>query len=180
MDDGLQNPTVVHDISFLVVDGATGLGNGCLIPAGPLRETLADALKRVTAVVMIGEDKHNVRAQIHTKPVVRATLEPRLPDSFPKNVNFIAFSGIARPGKFFATCAALDLNVIDKHAFPDHHPFNRLELSNLLGAATKQGAQLLTTEKDWVRLPEHFRAQTNVLPVALVFEDETVLYNMVK
>jgi tetraacyldisaccharide 4'-kinase len=97
LDDGLQNPNIQPDISFLVIGGETGLGNGCLIPAGPLRETLEDALKRVTAVILVGaHDAQNITARVSC-PVLRAELKPVLPPDFPRRDKFFAFAGIGRP-----------------------------------------------------------------------------------
>lgn len=174
MDDGLQNPTVAHDLSFLVLDGITGLGNGKLIPAGPLRETLRDALQRVTAVVMIGDDRHNL-ARVINKPIFRADVFPCLPKDFPSDAKFLAFAGIARPNKFYTSCNKACLNITSKRDFADHHFFKENELKEIEQDAKAQGAQLLTTAKDWVRLPDEMRRKTNVLPIDLVFHDDSIL-----
>ena len=134
-----------------------------------MRETLADALKRITAVVLVGADKHDVSASIN-KPLIHAHLKVRLPDAFPTGEKFLAFSGIARPEKFFATCRETRLQLIDTMTFADHHPFSDLELNQLQEKAKQANAKLLTTAKDWVRLPDAFRRQTLVLPVEMIIE----------
>jgi tetraacyldisaccharide 4'-kinase len=171
LDDGLQNPSVDPSFSLLVIDGETGLGNGMLIPAGPLRETLADALKRVDAVVMIGEDKQYL-ASVINKPVLRAALQHRLPDGFPSDHDFFAFAGIGRPEKFYASCRAAGLNIVSTLDFPDHYMFSAKELADMADHTRMRYLTLITTAKDAARLPPAFREEVVVLPVELVFEDE--------
>lgn len=170
LDDGLQNPHVRPDIGLLVIDGETGFGNGLLIPAGPLRETLGEVLPRVKAAIIIGEDEHNIAKRLSC-PVLRARWQAELPLEFPQVSEFFAFAGIAHPAKFYATCREAGLSLAGTRDFPDHHIFSEAELEELGEAALEAGARLLTTEKDWVRLPRAFRMQVTALPARLVFED---------
>lgn len=171
MDDGLQNPHIKPTASILVVDGETGIGNGRIIPAGPLRESLAAALSRATAMIVIGDrDRHNIAARA-TIPVFRARLQPILFPGFPKDGRFVAFAGIGHPQKFYATARAAGLDIADTLDFPDHHSFTEADIDALRLRAEELGARLLTTEKDAVRLPPDFRAQTVILPVTLIFDD---------
>jgi tetraacyldisaccharide 4'-kinase len=171
MDDGLQNPTIAPTISILVIDGDVGTGNGHIIPAGPLRENLAQALKRVAAMIIIGDsDRHNLAATAKV-PVFRAHMQPDLPKGFPRKSKFVAFAGIGRPEKFYATARALKLKIVATCDFPDHHVFTPADIDGLRLQAEEEGAHLLTTEKDAVRLPPDFRAETLILPVRLVFHE---------
>ncbi len=174
LDDGLQNPAIVPSLSLLVIDGETGIGNGKLIPAGPLRETLDDALPRVDVVVLIGDDLHNLAVTL-SKPVIRAELQARLPDNFPKDLTYFPFSGIGHPDKFFATCRLAGLEVNGSRSFPDHHMFTERDLKTLADHAGKRKLQMITTAKDAVRLPMSFRTKVSVLPVELVIKDEEAL-----
>jgi tetraacyldisaccharide 4'-kinase len=182
VDDGLQNPHLLPTASILVIDGDVGIGNGRIIPAGPLRESLADALKRVAAMIVIGSsDRQNIAAQCSV-PVFRAHLEPKLPSGFSKLGRFVAFAGIGRPGKFFATARSLGLDIATAREFPDHYVYTQANVDALRLEAEEQGARLLTTEKDAVRLPEDFRAEVVVLPVRLVFDDpesEKILLDLI-
>jgi tetraacyldisaccharide 4'-kinase len=174
LDDGLQNPHIAPTSSFLVVDGELGIGNGHIIPAGPLRESLAEALPRLTAMIIIGDrDRQNLTAiaQKAGVPVFRARLAPQLPFGFPRDGKFVAFAGIARPEKFFATALSLGLNLADTRGFPDHYVYDEGDIDTLRLEAETYGARLLTTAKDAVRLPADFRAEVLVLPVRLVFDD---------
>ncbi len=171
LDDGLQNPKVAPDVNFLVVDGAVGFGNRLLIPAGPLRETLHDAFSRIAAIVMIGEDVQHV-ATCLGKPVLQARLKPLLAGNLQKGTPVLAFAGIGRPAKFYASCLEAGLKVVETADFEDHHIFTEEELAALATAARRKEAQLVTTTKDWVRLPDPFRRDVGILDVHLIFEDE--------
>jgi tetraacyldisaccharide 4'-kinase len=180
LDDGLQNPHLRAELAFVVIDGETGLGNGFMMPAGPMRESFHDAMSRASAAIIIGErDMHNVGARIH-KPTLRAHWQANLPDDFPRGEEFFAFSGIGRPEKFYKTCRAAGLTLVATEDFPDHYYFSDTDLARLTGKAMSLKARLLTTEKDWVRLPHNLRAKITAFPVKLTFEDEAMLKRMLK
>jgi len=174
LDDGLQNNSLVHDLAFLVIDGSYGFGNGRVIPAGPLREPIASGLARADAVVLMGEDEARLLARIGNKTVLRARLVPReTADLADKPV--VAFAGIGRPAKFFATLEALGARLLARHAFPDHHLYAEAELGRLCVEAGTQGALLVTTAKDAARLSPSWRARVRVLPVEVVWDDDLAL-----
>ena len=174
LDDGFQNPTLTKDLSLVVVDGETGFGNGLVFPAGPLREPVARGLARADAVVVMGEDRHGIAAASPV-PVLRARLVPKMPLSFAPGAPLVAFAGIGRPEKFFATLRGLGAEPVAERAFPDHHRFREDELLRLEGLAAGFGARLVTTDKDAVRLPPSWRARVAVLRVAVAWEDAGAL-----
>lgn len=168
-DDGLQNPAIAYDHALLVLDGAYGLGNGRIMPAGPLREPLQEALRRVDGVILIGDDAQNLATQLGDKPVFRALLRPEA-EGLNVEEKYFAFAGIGRPEKFYATCRGLGLQLAATRSFPDHHRFTAQELVGLAQKALEQQAQLLTTTKDAARLSPAWRERVQVLPVTLHFE----------
>ncbi len=170
LDDGLQNPNVLPDLALLVVDAGAGFGNGHVIPAGPLRETLGEALRRIDAIVLVGEGRQDAIEGVGV-PVLRASLEAVIPPDFPRDEKFLAFAGIGRPEKFYQACLNAGLTLVRTRDFPDHHVFSERELDDLVVKVTNSRARLLTTEKDFVRLPLAFRMKVETLPVRLVFED---------
>lgn len=178
LDDGLQNPSVLPDLAFLVIDGTVGFGNECVIPAGPLRESFKSVMTRITAIILIGDDAGRniaVRAQC---PILRAQWQADLPENFPRTQKFFAFAGIARPEKFYETCRRAELDLAGTKNFPDHHMFSAKDRAGLQAEAASLGARLLTTEKDFVRLPLDFRAQVTPLPAKLVFDEVGTLAGM--
>lgn len=179
LDDGLQNPKVLPDVNLLVVDGAVGFGNRLLIPAGPLRETLHDAFSRIAAIVMIGQDEQRVTTCLG-KPVLSARMKPLLAGDLTKGTPVLAFAGIGRPEKFYASCREAGLNVVETRDFADHHLFSGEDLRDLSTTAQKKELKLVTTTKDWVRLPDPFRRHVGILDVQLVFEDEAEVLRIVQ
>ncbi|WP_439815564.1 tetraacyldisaccharide 4'-kinase [Zavarzinia sp. CC-PAN008] len=165
MDDGFQNPALAKTGAILVVDAPVGLGNGRVIPAGPLREPPARAAARADAVLLVGPG--NVPSALAGLPLLRATLEPLAGALDLAGRPVLAFAGIGRPQKFFDTVAGLGARLVGQVAFPDHHPYAPMEVMRLVEAAAAQDALLLTTEKDAVRLPPEARPMVQVLPVTL-------------
>lgn len=176
LDDGLQHPTLAKDVSFLVIDGATGFGNGRLIPAGPLREPVAAAASRCRAAVLIGADATGALAMLpRGLPVLRATLRPGAEAAALAGRRVFAFAGIAHPEKFFATLRTIGATVAGQAPFPDHHRFTPREIAAIRREAAALGAVAVTTRKDAVRLPPGFRADVSVLSIGLDWADPAAL-----
>ena len=181
MDDGLQNPTLDKDLSLLVIDGASGFGNGRLLPAGPLREDVATGAARCQAAVLIGPDTTGALGMLPPGlPVLRARLVQDQAIEALRGQRVVAFAGIGRPGKFFAPLAEAGAVVVETIPFPDHHAFTRRDLDHLSTRAAALGARLVTTPKDAVRLPPAFRAQVTVIGVGLAWEDVAALVSLLR
>ena len=171
LDDGFQNPSLAKDLSFVVVDGAYGFGNRQVMPAGPLREPIEVGLARADAVAIIGADERRAEAAVAGRlPVLHATLAPRGAEDLAGR-KVLAFAGIGRPAKFYATLAGLGARIVARHDFPDHHRYRDVEITQLTGAAEAQGAVAVTTAKDWVRLPEALRGAIRVLEIAVEWRE---------
>ncbi len=162
MDDGHQNFAIVKDLSIVVVDGETGFGNEHVLPAGPLREPVEQGLHRADAVVLMGSGSPPLDG--YKGPVLHATVEPATHESW-KGRRVIAFAGIGRPEKFFRSVTAQGADVVGVLAFPDHHPYTQNELARLKSKARGENAQLVTTEKDFVRLAVTDREGVAMLPI---------------
>lgn len=176
MDDGLQNPTLVKDLSLLVIDGTSGFGNGRLLPAGPLREDVATGAARCQAAVLIGADATGALDLLPLGlPILRARLIQDQAIEALRGQRVLAFAGIGRPGKFFAPLADSGAVVVETAPFPDHHAFTRRDLDRLSARAEALDARLVTTPKDAVRLPPDFRARVTVIGVGLAWEDVAAL-----
>ena len=173
MDDGFQNPGLYKDLSFLVFDGGFGIGNGLSVPAGPLRENFAAGLKRAHAAIILGEDKHNLSAKIAGIPIFRGSVVPVRPEV--SNTDAVAFAGIGRPEKFYASMRELGFNLVETVDFPDHHRYTAAELNRLIDKARSKDALLFTTAKDFVKIPTQMQKYFRVLEIEIRWEDEAAL-----
>ncbi|BDW98868.1 tetraacyldisaccharide 4'-kinase [Maricaulis maris] len=183
MDDGHQNPDLHKDCSIIVVDGLTGWGPGTIFPAGPLREPVRAGLARADAVIVMMPDANTqpdwaglglADLQI---PVFRAWLEPVAP---PPADKLVAFAGIGRPQKFFDALVAAGGDLGEVAVYGDHHAFTAGDLRHLDALAAAHDAQLITTEKDWVRLPADARSRITAWPVRAVFANPGALDGLLR
>jgi tetraacyldisaccharide 4'-kinase len=174
LDDAHQNPALKKQLSIVVVDGQTGFGNGFLVPAGPLREPVARGLARADVVITMGEVSSDCEDDLadYQGPVFAAELIAP-PSAITGKV--LGFCGIGRPEKFDATLRGLGLDVVDMYPFPDHHPYSHQDLARLDKNARAYGATLVTTQKDFVRLPPAFARNVRVIPVTARLKDHTRL-----
>ena len=184
MDDGFQNPSLAKDFSLIVTDAASGLGNGRVFPAGPLRAPLGAQMPRADALLVIGEGKkaESLVAAFEAagKPVLRAKIAPNCDARWLAVLPVIGFAGIARPNKFFTTLKSSGARLINSHAYADHHRFTEKNAKALLKEADEKKAMLVTTEKDWARLTDdeeesavtELKHRSRPFPVVVTFEDE--------
>lgn len=178
MDDGFQNPGLAKDLSLVVIDGDGGFGNGRVLPAGPLREPIAEGLARADAIVQVGDgDLPEAAAGL---PVLAARFVPSPATLDLKGCAVLAFAGIARPAKFVATLEEIGARVVAARPFPDHHPYRPEDIMRVCEEAAALGATPVTTEKDMVRLAPEARHMVRAVPVTLAFADAGALERVLR
>jgi tetraacyldisaccharide 4'-kinase len=182
MDDGHQNPSLKKTLSLVVIDGETRdgewpFGDGDVFPAGPMREPLAVGLARADAVVlMLPADLEEADPALWVlfgeTPILVARLEPLGP---PPSGPQVGFAGVGKPWKIERALVAAGCDLADFVPLPDHARFTEATMTAIAARAERLGAGLVTTEKDWVRLPTRWRARVTAWPVRTRFEDDAGL-----
>lgn len=187
LDDAHQNPALKQALSLVVVDGETRdeewpFGDGSVFPAGPMREPLKVGLARADAVIVllptdVADVDPELRDVFGSLPVFVARLAPEGP---PPTGPQVGFAGIAKPWKVERSLKAAGCDLVDFAAFPDHAAYAEVELKALADRAAVFEAGLVTTEKDWVRLPPEWRTRVASWPVRARFDDEAAFLALLR
>lgn len=185
MDDGLQNPELKQDLSIALVDARRGLGNGRVLPAGPLRADIADQAPRIGVIVVTGETDpmrttpglDHLRHEVGGAAVLASRVVTEGDTHWLYDEPVIAYAGIANPGRFFALLKSRHAKVLEEVSFPDHKPFTARDAKSLLERAKSRSATLVTTEKDLARLANtrgplaDLAAASRTVPIAITLPE---------
>jgi tetraacyldisaccharide 4'-kinase len=172
MDDGFQNPSIKKTLSLIVIDSGIGMGNGWMLPAGPLREPASAALNRAHGVIILS--RVAIPADNPPANIFFATVMPSSAVAL-TGARVVAFCGIAYPQKFFESLSLMGADIVARHAYADHHAYSINEIAALAQEAASKGAILITTAKDAARLGPKLRSNVQVLDITLAFQDEDKL-----
>jgi len=183
MDDGFQDFSLEKNFSFLCFDETLWIGNGLLIPAGPLRESLKDGIKRANCILVKGKKntliENKIRELNKTIDIFYFQYKPiDIKNYLDKSV--IAFAGIGNPEGFFELLRKNNINTLKNSPFPDHHNYTDHEIKKLINQAEENDAALLTTEKDFLRIKKEFHDKISVLKIELIIEKKNELIDKIK
>jgi len=185
-DDGLQDKKINYDLKFVCFDTEHWIGNGQLIPSGPLREKLK-SLKKYNAIFLNNNNEKNLNVIISSikkiNPSIKIFLtiyEPSNLESLDLSSKYLIFSGIGNPDNFKNILLKKNFIIIDELIFPDHYNYNESDIHNILEKAKNSNAKIITTEKDFVKIPIKFQKDINCLNIDLKILEEVKLLNFLK
>ncbi|MGV8936199.1 MAG: tetraacyldisaccharide 4'-kinase [Allorhizobium sp.] len=180
MDDGFQSARLVVDYALVVIDTVRGIGNGHLVPGGPVRAPLSVQMQKLSAILKVGNgnaaDRLVRQAARAGKPIFVASLNPEKDEDL-AGQKVMAFAGIADPQKFYRTLEGLGAAIVERRPFADHQHLSEDEIAELIDHSAENGLLLVTTAKDAVRLKSgHGRAaelleKCRVVEVEMAFDD---------
>ena len=182
LDDGFQDFSINKNLSIVCFNEKQWIGNGFVIPSGPLREDLS-ALNRADCVIINGKKNTNIENKIlkknETIKIFYTKYRAQNINEF-ENKKIISFAGIGNPNNFFELLKDNDLNILEEISFPDHHNYSNKELENLRNIARENNAILLTTEKDFFRIDENYRKNIKHLKIKVEIENKNQFIEEIK
>ena len=182
LDDGFQDFSINKNLSIVCFNEKQWIGNGLVIPSGPLREDLS-ALKRANCVIINGEKNIDIETKILNKnkevKIFYIKYKAQNIDEF-KNKKVTAFAGIGNPENFFNLLKDNNINVVKEMKFPDHYNYSKKELENLINEAKENNTILITTEKDYFRIDENYKKNINYLKIAVDIKNRNQLIEEIK
>tara|TARA_Y100000768_G_scaffold378051_1_gene352008 strand:- start:697 stop:1650 length:954 start_codon:yes stop_codon:yes gene_type:complete len=186
-DDGLQDNDINYNLNFVCFDSHNWIGNGCLIPSGPLREKLT-SLKNYDAVFIKFIEKDTNLEKIYSTikninpeiKIFNSLVQIKNINKFDLSKKYVIFSGIGNSKSFKNLLLKNNFNIIKEIIFPDHHSYKLNEIKNILNKTKELGANLITTEKDFVKLPNNYKNQINFLEIELKIIEEGELIEFIK
>ena len=180
LDDGIQDNSIKGNLNILVFNGSQGIGNGKIIPSGPLRENIEKALKKCHLSIMIEKDENNINNIIKNyTPLIDAkiNIESKYINNF-KNKNVVAFCGLGYPEKFYKTLKKIGCNIKYLESFPDHYKYKTHIIERLIKKANTLNSLLITTEKDHVKITNEYKSRIFYFPITIEYNNENVLNDL--
>ena len=182
-DDGLQETKIDFDIKLVCFKSKIWIGNGQLIPAGPMREKIS-SLKRFDAVFLNGSSGNFEKIE---KQIKNINLDIKIFKTFYKILNiqtfnleskYLIFSGIGDPSSFRDILVENKFNVTREMVFPDHYEYSLNDLKKIRNIAKNEKLKIITTEKDFMKIPQEFKKEINFLTIDLIIQNERELIKL--
>lgn len=183
-DDGLQDNQIDYNFKFVCFDGDLGIGNGLLLPAGPLRETINSLKKYDVVFIKKGNNLNNLIKLIekHNKRIKIFITDYKVSkfSKFNRSKKYLIYSGIGNPHSFAKILKQNKVKIVDKIIFPDHHSYSNQDFNFILNKAKQNDAEIITTEKDYVKVPKELQKKIKFLKVNLIIHNEKKLIKFLK
>lgn len=183
-DDGLQDNQIDYNFKFVCFDGDLGIGNGLLLPAGPLRETINSLKKYDVVFIKKGNNLNNLIKLIekHNKRIKIFITDYKVSkfSKFNRSKKYLIYSGIGNPDSFAKILKQNKVKIVDKIIFPDHHSYSNQDFNFILNKAKQNNAEIITTEKDYVKVPKELQKKIKFLKVNLIIHNEKKLIKFLK
>ena len=183
-DDGLQDNQIDYNFKFVCFDGDLGIGNGLLLPAGPLRETINSLKKYDVVFIKKGNNLNNLIKLIekHNKRIKIFITDYKVSkfSKFNRSKKYLIYSGIGNPHSFAKILKHNKVKIVDKIIFPDHHSYSNQDFNFILNKAKQNNAEIITTEKDYVKVPKELQKKIKFLKVNLIIHNEKKLIKFLK
>ena len=180
LDDGFQDNSIFKNLNFLVISGSRGFGNNLVLPAGPLREPVQLAIKRSDGLILIGNDERNIITKyahlLSSKLIINANIKTI---TIHKNQMYYAFSGIGNNENFIETLQRNKINPVMTKFFPDHYHYNENDIQSLVSEAKNLELQLITTEKDFIKIPKEYQNYIECLKINIEFNNKDELLSLI-
>ena len=184
-DDGLQELGIEFDIKLVCFKSKNWVGNGQIIPAGPMREKIS-SLKRFDAVFLNGhsdnfEKIENQIQSINSKiKIFRTFYKISNIQKYNLNLRYLIFSGIGSPSDFKEILLENKFNIAKEIIFADHYEYSQNDFEKIINSAKNENLNILTTEKDYMKIPEKFREKIKFLSIDLIIHNENELIDLLK
>ena len=184
-DDGLQDRSLNYDLNFVCFSNLNGVGNGLLIPAGPLREKIK-SISKYDAVFLNGNLENNedlkdlIKKQKPSIKIFEACYTPININKLNKTEKYLIFSGIGNPKNFIKTLIKNNFNIVKEIIFPDHYHYTKQDIEKIKHTAKSIGAKILTTEKDYIKLSPEQSNGIDLLKIELNIKNENEFINFLK
>ena len=183
-DDGLQDNQIDYNFKFVCFDGDLGIGNGLLLPAGPLRETINSLKKYDVVFIKKGNNLNNLIKLIekYNKRIKIFITDYKVSkfSKFDRSKKYLIYSGIGNPHSFAKILKQNKVKIVDKIIFPDHHSYSNQDFNFILNKAKQNNAEIITTEKDYVKVPKELQKKIKFLKVNLIIHNEKKLIKFLK
>ena len=180
LDDGFQDNSIFKNLNFLVINGSRGFGNNLVLPAGPLREPVQQAIKKSDGLILIGNDERNIIKKytqiLSSKLIINANIQTLTKH---KSQKYYAFSGIGNNENFIKTLQENKINLVMKKFFPDHYHYSENDIQSLISEAKNLELQLITTEKDFIKIPKEYQNYIECLKINIEFNNENELLSLI-